>query len=79
MLGRTAAIEMASYLIGPYSGNVDAGLAARMMGLGPSVAMGGVLCGGIYSDYLYAAGASEVSGECIADSRNWITSKCPPG
>ena len=35
---------MASYLIGPYSGNVEAGLAARMMGLGPSAVMGGVLC-----------------------------------
>ena len=44
MLGRTAAREMAGYLIGPYSGNVEAGLAARIMGLGTSVAMGGVLC-----------------------------------
>ena len=42
--GRTAAIEMVSYLSGPYLGNVEAGFAARMMGLGPSVVMGGVLC-----------------------------------
>jgi dipeptide/tripeptide permease len=42
--GRTAAIEMVSYLSGPYLGNVEAGFAARLMGLGPSVVLGGVLC-----------------------------------
>jgi len=42
--GRTAAIEMVSYLSGPYLGNVEAGFAARLMGLGPSVVMGGALC-----------------------------------
>lgn len=42
--GRTAAIEMVSYLSGPYLGNVEAGFAARVFGLGPSVTLGGVLC-----------------------------------
>lgn len=42
--GRTAAIEMVSYLSGPYLGNVEAGFAARLMGLGPSVVLGGMLC-----------------------------------
>ena len=42
--GRTAAIEMVSYLSGPYLGNVEAGFAARAFGLGPSVTLGGVLC-----------------------------------
>jgi MFS family permease len=42
--GRTAAIEMVSYLSGPYLGNVEAGFAARAFGLGPSVALGGLLC-----------------------------------
>ncbi len=42
--GRTAAIEMVSYLSGPYLGNAEAGFAARLMGLGPSVVAGGVLC-----------------------------------
>jgi hypothetical protein len=42
--GRTAAIEMVSYLSGPYLGNAEAGFAARLLGLGPSVVMGGVLC-----------------------------------
>jgi hypothetical protein len=42
--GRTAAIEMVSYLSGPYLGNAEAGFAARLLGLGPSVVTGGVLC-----------------------------------
>jgi len=42
--GRTAAIEMVSYLSGPYLGNAEAGFAARLMGLGPSVVAGGLLC-----------------------------------
>ncbi|MBI2687602.1 MAG: MFS transporter [Acidobacteria bacterium] len=42
--GRTAAIEMVSYLSGPYLGNAEAGFAARLLGLGPSVVAGGLLC-----------------------------------
>jgi len=42
--GRTAAIEMVSYLSGPYLGNAEAGFAAGLLGLGPSVVAGGVLC-----------------------------------
>ena len=42
--GRTAAIEMVSYMSGPYLGNAEAGFAARLLGLGPSVVAGGVLC-----------------------------------
>ncbi|MFN7926134.1 MAG: MFS transporter [Bryobacteraceae bacterium] len=42
--GRTAAIEMVSYLTGPYLGNAEAGLVAGAIGLRPSVALGGVLC-----------------------------------
>lgn len=42
--GRTAAIEMVSYLSGPYLGNVEAGFAARAFGLNASIALGGVLC-----------------------------------
>ncbi len=42
--GRTAAIEMVSYLSGPYLGNAEAGFAARLLGLGPSIVAGGVLC-----------------------------------
>ncbi len=42
--GRTAAIEMVSYLSGPYLGNAEAGFAARLLGLGPSVVAGGALC-----------------------------------
>jgi len=41
--GRTAAIEMVSYLSGPYLGNAEAGFAARLLGLGPSVVAGAVL------------------------------------
>jgi hypothetical protein len=42
--GRTAAIEMVSYLTGPYLGNAEAGFAARLLGLGPSVVAGGAIC-----------------------------------
>ncbi len=42
--GRTAAIEMVSYSSGPYLGNAEAGFTARLLGLGPSVVAGGVLC-----------------------------------
>lgn len=42
--GRTAAIELVSYTSGPYLGNAEAGFAARLLGLGPSVVAGGVLC-----------------------------------
>jgi MFS family permease len=42
--GRMAAIEMVSYLSGPYLGNAEAGLAARLIGLRGSVVSGGVLC-----------------------------------
>ena len=42
--GRTAAIEMVSYMSGPYLGNAEAGFAARLLGLSPSVVTGGVLC-----------------------------------
>jgi MFS family permease len=42
--GRTAAIEMVSYLSGPYLGNAEAGFAARLLGLGPSIVTGGALC-----------------------------------
>jgi len=42
--GRTAAIEMISYLTGPSLGNAEAGLAARLFGLRTSVVSGGVLC-----------------------------------
>jgi MFS family permease len=42
--GRAASIEMVSYMSGPYLGNAEAGLAARLLGLGPSVVAGGALC-----------------------------------
>ena len=42
--GRTAAIELVSYTSGPYLGNAEAGFAARLLGLGPSVVAGGALC-----------------------------------
>jgi MFS family permease len=42
--GRTAAIEMVSYMTGPYLGNAEAGFAARLLGLGRSVVAGGALC-----------------------------------
>jgi len=42
--GRTAAIEMVSYMSGPYLGNAEAGFAARLLGLNTSVVTGGALC-----------------------------------
>jgi MFS family permease len=42
--GRTAAIEMVSYMSGPYLGNAEAGFAARLLGLSPSVITGGAIC-----------------------------------
>ncbi|MFL6350453.1 MAG: MFS transporter [Bryobacteraceae bacterium] len=42
--GRTAAIEMVSYMSGPYLGNAEAGFAARLLGLSTSVVTGGALC-----------------------------------
>lgn len=42
--GRMAAIEMVSYLSGPYLGNAEAGLVARLIGLRGSVVSGGILC-----------------------------------
>ena len=41
--GRTAAIEMVSYMSGPYLGNAEAGFAARLLGLNTSVVTGGAL------------------------------------
>ena len=35
---------MVSYSSGPYLGNAEAGFAARLLGLGPSIVTGGVLC-----------------------------------
>ena len=42
--GRTAAIEMVSYMSGPYLGNAEAGFAAHLLGLSASVVTGGALC-----------------------------------
>lgn len=42
--GRMASIEMISYSTGPYLGNAEAGLAASLLGLRNSVALGGALC-----------------------------------
>jgi MFS family permease len=42
--GRLASIEMISYATGPYLGNAEAGLVARLFGLRASVVSGGVLC-----------------------------------
>lgn len=42
--GRLAGIEMISYLTGPYLGNAEAGLVARVFGLRASVVSGGALC-----------------------------------
>lgn len=69
--GRTAAIEMVSYLSGPYLGNAEAGFAAKLLGLGPSVAMGGAICvlGSVLITWAlpdfrrYVAPAVEASGE----------------
>jgi MFS family permease len=42
--GRLAAIEMISYLTGPYLGNTEAGLVASLAGVRFSVVSGGVMC-----------------------------------
>jgi MFS family permease len=42
--GRLASIEMISYMTGPYLGNGEAGLAARLFGVRAAVVSGGVLC-----------------------------------
>jgi MFS family permease len=42
--GRMASIELISYTTGPYLGNAEAGLAASLLGLRASVALGGALC-----------------------------------
>ncbi len=42
--GRLAGIEMLSYSTGPLLGNLESGLAARLLGLTGSVVSGGVLC-----------------------------------
>jgi hypothetical protein len=42
--GRLAAIEMVSYMSGPLLGHVEAGAAARLLGVRGSVISGGVLC-----------------------------------
>src|SRR5437763_5548540 len=42
--GRLAGIEMLSYTTGPLLGNVESGVAARLVGVTGSVVSGGVLC-----------------------------------
>jgi MFS family permease len=42
--GRLAGIEMLSFTTGPLLGNLEAGLAARLLGVTGSVVSGGVLC-----------------------------------
>jgi MFS family permease len=42
--GRMAAIEQISYSAGPTLGNAEAGLAAAVVGVRPSIVAGGVLC-----------------------------------
>jgi MFS family permease len=42
--GRLAGVEMISWSSGPLLGNAEAGFAAKLLGLRPSVAAGGVLC-----------------------------------
>ncbi len=42
--GRLAGIEMLSYASGPTLGNLESGLAARLLGLSGSVVAGGALC-----------------------------------
>jgi MFS family permease len=42
--GRLAGIEMLSYSTGPLLGNLESGLAARLLGLTGSVVSGGILC-----------------------------------
>jgi MFS family permease len=44
MRGRLAGMEMISYTSGPTLGNVEAGAAAKLIGLRSSVVLGGVLC-----------------------------------
>jgi hypothetical protein len=42
--GRLAAIEQVSYSAGPTLGNTEAGLAAAVVGVRPSIVAGGILC-----------------------------------
>jgi MFS family permease len=42
--GRLAGVEMLSYSVGPTLGNVESGVAARVVGVGGSIVWGGVLC-----------------------------------
>jgi MFS family permease len=42
--GKLAGLEMMSYLSGPLLGNMRAGWMAEVMGLGPSIAAGGLIC-----------------------------------
>jgi MFS family permease len=42
--GRLAGVEMLSYSVGPTLGNLESGVAARFVGVGGSVVLGGVLC-----------------------------------
>jgi MFS family permease len=42
--GRLAGVEMLSYSIGPTMGNLESGVAARLVGVGGSIVLGGVLC-----------------------------------
>lgn len=42
--GRLASVELVSYSAGPLLGNAEAGIAASVIGLGPSVVLGGGLC-----------------------------------
>ena len=42
--GRLASVELVSYTAGPLLGNAEAGMAASVIGVGPSVVLGGGLC-----------------------------------
>jgi MFS family permease len=42
--GRLASVELVSYSAGPLLGNAEAGVAARVIGVGPSIVLGGGLC-----------------------------------
>ena len=42
--GRLASIELVSYSAGPMLGNAEAGFAAAVIGVSPSVVLGGGLC-----------------------------------
>jgi MFS family permease len=42
--GRLASVELISYSAGPLLGNAEAGVAASVIGVGPSVVLGGVAC-----------------------------------